>query len=289
LFSDILLVLESLGLPLAYREHDGPQLEALRDAAGIAALRPAAVAAADLGYVEEVLRRTVAGLPADIPCIGFTGAPFTLAAYAIEGAGSRQFAHAKGFMYREPGAWSALMTRLVDTLALHLAAQVAAGASALQLFDSWAGHLTAADYGEFVLPHLRRLIAALPEGIPVILYSGGGAHLLDQLAASGADVLALDPTADLAHAGARLRGRAALQGHLDPCLLLGPRARLFAAADRVLADGAYADAHIFNLGQGILKESDPEQARALVAHVHQQVYALAPPVPPGRGPESPGA
>jgi uroporphyrinogen decarboxylase len=271
LFSDILVVLAALGMPLDYREHDGPQLARPRTGlASVRALRDAQDAAADLGYVEDALRRTVAGLPADIPCIGFTGAPFTLAAYAIEGAGSRQFAKAKAFMYREGAGWDALMARLVDTIALHLAAQVAAGAAALQLFDSWAGHLTLADHREFVLPHLQRLIARLPAGVPVILYTGGGAHLLPNLVHAGADVLACDPGTDLAHA-ARLvaaSGRPqALQGNLDPCLLFAPPERLRAGADAVLAAAAAADGHIFNLGQGILKETDPEQARLLVRHV----------------------
>jgi len=268
LFSDILVVLAALGMPLDYRENEGPHLSRPLGSLGdVNALRPAGAAAADLGYVDEALRRTVANLPADIPCIGFSGAPFTLAAYAIEGGGSRQFARTKNFMYRETAAWDALMTRLVDVLILHLTAQVAAGAAALQIFDSWAGHVTAADHREFVQPHLRRLIVCLPAGVPVILYSGGGAHLLDLLADCGADVLGCDPTTDLRRAGDLGRGRFAVQGNLDPTLLLAPRPRLLAGADAVLAAAAGADGFIFNLGQGILKETDPELAKALVAHV----------------------
>lgn len=267
IFSDILVVLEALGLPLEFRPGDGPHLpRPLRDAAAVAALRDGAQAAADLAFVHEALRLTVRALPADIPCIGFAGAPFTLAAYAIEGGGSRSFAQAKAFMYAEPAAWHALMARLVDTLVPYLTAQVEAGAACLQIFDSWVGNLTRADFIEFVEPHLARLVASLPAGIPAILFGTGTAHLLDRLAACGADVVGLDHTVDLDQgwAAAGGPGRVAVQGNLDPCLLLAPRPRLEAAARALLAQAAGRPGHIVNLGHGVLKETDPEQARHLV-------------------------
>jgi uroporphyrinogen decarboxylase len=273
IFSDILVVLEALGLPLEFAAGDGPVLgRPVRDAAAVAALRDPAQAAADLGYVHEAIRLTVRGLPADIPLIGFCGAPFTLAAYAIEGGSSRQFTHTRLFMYRQPEAWHALMARLVAALAPYLEAQVVAGASALQVFDSWVGHLTRADFSEFVAPHLAALVARIPPGVPVILFGTGTAHLIDLIAACGADVVGADATTDLAAAwmAGGGPGRIAVQGNLDPCLLLADRARLLAGADAVLAAAAGRPGHIFNLGHGVIKETDPEQARALVAHVHQR-------------------
>jgi uroporphyrinogen decarboxylase len=270
IFSDILVVLEALGMPLEFTAGDGPRLAPLAGPAGVAALGDPRQAAADLGYVYAAIRTTVAGLPADIPCIGFCGAPFTLAAYAIEGGSSRQFARTKAFMYREPAAWHRLMETLVATLAPYLAQQVAAGASCLQIFDSWVGNLTRDDFTEFVQPHLTKLIAQVGDGVPVILFGTSTGHLLDLLAACGPDVLGLDSTVELGATWTALGGpqRLAVQGNLDPTLLLGPTDRLERAARAVLAQAAGRPGHIFNLGHGVLKETDPEQARRLVEIVH---------------------
>lgn len=272
IFSDILVVLQALGMPLTFTPGDGPALpEPIRDGAGVDRLGDPTQAAADLAYVYEALRLTRAGLAADIPLIGFAGAPFTLASYAIEGGGSRTFTRTKLFMYRESEAWHRLMTRLVDALLPYLAQQVRAGASALQLFDSWVGELSRADYRTFVQPHVQRLVAGLPDGVPVILFGTRTAHLLDLQAATGADVIGLDHTVDLADAWRRCGGpgQVAVQGNLDPALLLGPRDRLLAQAQAVL-DGAARTGHIFNLGHGVIKETDPDQAKALVEFVHSR-------------------
>lgn len=269
IFSDILVVPEALGLRLEFTAGEGPRLpDPLRTPADLARLREPAQAGADLGFVSAAIRRTVAALPPDIPLIGFAGAPFTLAAYAIEGGGSRQFAHAKAFMYAHPQSWHALQARLVDCLSVYLADQVAAGASALQLFDSWAGCLTREDFREFVQPHLSALVGRLPAGVPVILFATNAAHLLDLIAGCGADVVGLDPATEIADGWRRCGGPAqvAVQGNLDPALLLAPRPRLLAAADRLLA--GWRPGHIVNLGHGVLKETDPEQARALVERIH---------------------
>ena len=214
--------------------------------------------------------RVMAGLPADIPLIGFCGAPYTLAAYAIEGGSSRQFAHTKTFMYGDPGAWHALQQRLVLTLIPYLNAQITAGASCVQVFDSWVGHLTRADFIEFVQPHLTALVAGIAPGIPVILFGTETGHLSDLIAGCGADVIGVDTTTDLSANWDRCGGpgRIAVQGNLDPCLLLGPRERLLAGADSVLKAAAGRPGHIFNLGHGVIKETNPEQAKALVEHVH---------------------
>ncbi len=273
IFSDILVVLESLGLPLAFVAGDGPSLgRPVRDAAAVDALGDPKNAAEQLGYVYEAIRKTVAGLPADIPLIGFCGAPFTLAAYAIEGGSSRQFAHTKTFMYGDPGAWHALQQRLVATLIPYLNAQIEAGASCVQIFDSWVGHLTRADFIEFVQPHLNALVGGIYPGIPIILFGTETNHLSALIAGCGADVIGVDTTTELNKAWERCGGptRISVQGNLDPCLLLGPRERLFQGADAVLAAAANRPGHIFNLGHGVLKETNPEQAKALVDYVHER-------------------
>ncbi len=273
IFSDILIALEALGLPLAFAAGDGPSLSRpIATRADVDALRAADAAAADLGYVHDAIRLTVRDLPADIPLIGFCGAPFTLASYAIEGGSSRSFAKTKGLMYREPATWAALMERLVATLSIYLGQQVAAGASALQIFDSWVGNLTRADFAEFVAPWLSRLVASVPAGVPVIVFGTDTGHLVDLIAATGCDVVGVDAITDLDAAWTTAGGptRVAVQGNLDPCLLLGPRERLLAGADAVLAAAAGRPGHIFNLGHGVMKETDPEQAIALVKHVHER-------------------
>jgi uroporphyrinogen decarboxylase len=273
IFSDILVVLEALGLPLTFAAGDGPVLgKPIRDAAAIDALGDPVAAANNLGYVYEAIRRTAAGLPAHIPLIGFCGAPYTLAAYAIEGGSSRQFTHTKQLMYNDAGAWHALQQKLVASLIPYLNAQINAGATCVQIFDSWVGHLTRADYREFVAPHLAALVAGITPGIPVILFGTETGHLSDLIAACGADVIGVDTMTDLSAAWERCGGpkTISVQGNLDPSLLLGPRQRLLDKAADVLQAVNKRPGHIFNLGHGVLKETDPEQAKALVAFVHDQ-------------------
>jgi len=270
IFSDILVVLEALGLPLRYDTGDGPVLgRPLRDAAAVAALRAPDDAVAALAFVEEAIRQTVRALPAGIPLIGFCGAPFTLASYAIEGGGSRQFTATKSFMYHQPVAWAQLMARLVDTLIPYLNRQIAAGATAVQIFDSWVGALTRADYRTFVAAHLARLVDGVTAGVPVIVFGTGTSHLLADFAATGCDVVGIDSTTDLGEGWSRCGGAAnvAVQGNLDPCLLLAPRERLLAEARSVLAASLGRPGHVFNLGHGVFKDTDPAQAKALVEFV----------------------
>ncbi|MCS6969563.1 MAG: uroporphyrinogen decarboxylase [Planctomycetes bacterium] len=267
-FSDILLVLEALGVPLSFAG-DGPQLRPLADAAAIAGLRDPLQAAADLGFVAEAVRATVAGSPPDIPCIGFAGAPFTLAAYALEGGASRGFLRTKRFLYAEPVAWQQLCERLSACVSALICAQVAAGAACVQFFDSWAGTLSRADYAEYALPYLQRCVQAVPPGIAVIVFATGSTHLLELLAESGADVVGVDSGPDLLSAWQRLPPGLAVQGNLDPAWLLAPwnllRARTRELLDRVRGRAG----HIANLGHGVLKDTDPWQARAWVRYVHE--------------------
>jgi uroporphyrinogen decarboxylase len=273
IFSDILVLLEALGLPVQFVAGDGPHLpEPIRAAADVDRLRDPHQAAADLGYVYEALRLTRDALPAGMPLIGFCGAPFTLAAYAIEGGGSRQFARTRQFMYAHPAAWHRLCARIAEAAVPYLTAQVAAGAQAVQVFDSWVGNLSREDFSEFVAPHLTRVIAGVPAGIPVIAFGHATHHLMDLIAACGPDVIGCDQFTDLAAAWQRCGGPAAIgiQGNLDPCVLLADRPRVRAGVERTLAAAAGRPGHIFNLGHGVIKESDPELAKYLVAQVHEQ-------------------
>jgi len=272
IFADILLILQGFGLELTFIPGQGPQLSPpIRKASDLDRLAAPGEAAERCAYVAEACRRTRAELDAEIPLIGFCGAPFTVAAYAIEGAGSRQWPHTRSFMYREPAAWHRLQQMLVAAMGPYLAAQVHAGAQAVQIFDSWVGTLTEADYREFVLPHLQDLVAQVPEGAAVICFGTHTAHLADAIAASGCDVLGIDHTTDLAATWQRLGGadHISVQGNLDPAALLAPRERLLRMADRVLEDVRDAPGYVFNLGHGVFKETDVEQVAALIEHVHR--------------------
>ena len=268
LFADILLILEPMGLDLEFSKGEGPVIHnPILGGADVDRLRPMADAA-PLGFVMEAIRQIEAALPDRVPLIGFAGAPFTLACYAIEGGGSRHYDRAKAFMYRDPGAWDALMTRLVDATALYLDAQAAAGAEALQLFDSWVGILGPGDYRRFVQPHMRRLFEALPAGVPTIHFGTGTATLLEAQRDAGGSVIGLDWRVELDEAWGRLGPGVAVQGNLDPVLLLAPREEIRRGARRVLDQAAGRPGHIFNLGHGILPQTPVDEVRALVDFVH---------------------
>jgi uroporphyrinogen decarboxylase len=205
-----------------------------------------------------------------VPLIGFGGAPFTLASYAIEGGHSSHFAATKGLMYQEPVAWHRLAALLTEIVADYLRAQVEAGAQALQIFDSWIGALEAADYREFVLPHMRGLFERLQGvGVPLIHFGTGTGHLLELQREAGGDVIGLDWRTPLAQGWTRLPG-AAIQGNLDPTTLFAPRERLLGRVEAVLDQAAGRAGHIFNLGHGILPGTPVENVKAVVEHVHER-------------------
>jgi uroporphyrinogen decarboxylase len=267
LFSDLLLPLAPLGIPFDFQAGEGPVIETpLRSRSQIEALNrfePREDLAPTFSAI-RMLRRTL-----DVPLIGFAGAPFTLAGYAIEGGHSTHFAHVKALMYQEPAIWHLLAELLADTAAEFLVAQAEAGAQALMLFDSWVGVLGEADYREFVLPHVRRLFAGLSAvDVPVIHFGTGTGHLLRAQREGGGDVIGVDWRTPLDVAGALLGDEVALQGNLDPTLLLAPRERLLAGVDDVLARAAGRRGHVFNLGHGILPATPVENVRAVVNHVH---------------------
>jgi len=267
-FADILLVLEPMGVGLEFTRGDGPVIRRpVRSGADVDRL--AEVDPAALGYVAEAVKRSRAALPARVPLIGFAGAPFTLASYLVEGGGSRTYARTKALMATDPGAWRALMERLVCVVAAYLNAQIAAGADAVQLFDSWVGCLSPADYRAHVLPHVRALIGRVTPGTPVIHFGTGTAGLLEAMRAAGGDVIGLDWRVDLDAAWARLGHDVAVQGNLDPAALLAPIPEIRARAAAILDQAASRPGHIFNLGHGILPETPVDHVRALVDAVHE--------------------
>ncbi len=267
-FADILLVLEPLGVGVEFARGDGPTiLRPVRTAADVDALRDVEPRA--LGYVAESVRLARAGLPAHVPLIGFAGAPFTLASYLVEGGGSRSYARTKTFMQTDPGAWAALMDRLVRAVSGYLNEQIAAGADAVQLFDSWVGCLAPADYRRFVLPHMRALFAALAPGTPAIHFGTDTAGLLECMRAAGGDVIGVDWRIDLDAAWARVGHDVAVQGNLDPVTLFAPIPEIRRRAADILGQAAGRPGHVFNLGHGVLPQTPVDHVRALVDAVHE--------------------
>jgi uroporphyrinogen decarboxylase len=269
LFSDIVVPLLAVGVELDIVAGVGPVIEKpIRSVADLDRLTP--LEPGHVPYVTEAVTALVGELGA-VPLIGFAGAPFTLASYLVEGGPSRTHALTKALMYSDPALWHGLCARLADIAAAFLLAQVAAGASAVQLFDSWAGALSEADYRQYVQPHSARVLAALaPAGVPRIHFGVGTGELLGAMAEAGADVVGVDWRTSLAAAAARVGGGRALQGNLDPAVLLADPDVVLERADRVLADAAGAPGHVFNLGHGVLPETDPGALTRLVAHVHER-------------------
>src|SRR5262245_8399057 len=273
LFADILLILEPLGFQLEFSKGEGPVIHnPVRSGADVDRIRPFADTA-PLGYVFQAVRSIRAALRPDLPLIGFAGAPFTLACYAIEGGSSRHYEQAKLFMYTDPGAWDALMERLADATAMYLNAQAAAGAQALQVFDSWVGTLSPADYRCFVQPHMARLFSRLDPSVPVIHFGTDTGSLLELQRDAGGSVIGLDWRVGLDAAWDRLGDGVAVQGNLDPAILLSSPAEIPAQARPILAEAAGRPGHIFNLGHGILPTTPVDNVLALVDFVHNWTRA----------------
>jgi uroporphyrinogen decarboxylase len=269
LFADILLVLEPLGAGLEFVGGDGPTLRSpVTSADDVDRLRDFDVAT-ELGFVVESVRTIVARLDGRVPLIGFAGGPFTVASYLIEGGHSRNFVATKRLMYAEPQAWHRLLARLASITAEYLRLQVAAGADAVQLFDSWVGALSPQDYRRFVLPHARAILGPLAAlGVPVIHFGTQTAALLPDMRCAGGDVIGVDWRIDLVEAWDRLGPEVAVQGNLDPVALLAPWPFLADAARGILAGVAGRRGHVFNLGHGILPETPPQAVADLVKLVH---------------------
>jgi uroporphyrinogen decarboxylase len=271
LFSDLLLPLEPMGVRFDFIHGEGPAIEnPIESAADIDRLRRFEPRES-LAHVLEAVRLVQRELAGRVPLIGFAGAPFTLASYAIEGGHSNNFARTKALMYGSPDAWHKLCELLADVVADYLEAQIEAGVNAVQVFDSWVGALNARDYREFILPHTRRIFAALARhDVPVIHFGVGTGAILGELREAGGHVIGADWRTPLDEAWERIGFDRAIQGNLDPTILLGPLDRALAATDDVLSRAGGRPGHIFNLGHGILPSTPVEHVQAIARYVHQK-------------------
>ena len=267
LFADIMLPLEPMGVGLRIEPEVGPIIDRpSRSAADVAMLQP--FDQTGVSFTLDAIRLVRAELGGSAGVIGFSGAPFTLACYLIEGKPSRDFATAKSFMYREPAAWHDLMARLAAMVAAHLRAQVEAGAEVVQVFDSWVGGLGPADYAAFVQPHMRPIFAALTD-VPSIHFGTGTSALLELMAAAGGDVIGVDQRVSLGDAWRRVGYDRGIQGNLDAARILAGWDAVEEGARAVLAEAGGRPGHVFNLGHGVLPESDTGLLRRLVEFVHE--------------------
>jgi uroporphyrinogen decarboxylase len=269
IFSDLLPILEPMGLELDFAKGEGPVIyNPVRAPADVDRV----IELEDLGsldFVFETVRQTRADLPSHIPLIGFAGAPFTLASYTIEGGASRSFLHTKTLMYRDEAAWKTLMERLSRSIARYLNEQIATGAQCVQLFDSWVGCLGVDDYRRYVLPYVQQIVAALTPGVPVINFATGNPALLPSLAEAGGHVIGIDWRIRLDDAWKTVGHDRAVQGNLDPLVLLAEKTEIRRRAKEILDHAANRPGHIFNLGHGVVPQTPPENAIALVQAVHE--------------------
>lgn len=270
LFSDLLVPFTPMGLDFDFVKGEGPSINnPIRSSSDVDRLHKFEPREA-LGYVLETIRLLRQELDGRVPLIGFGGAPFTLAAYAIEGGPSTSYAKTKAFMYAQPAAWHRLCATFADMMADYLKAQVEAGVQAVQVFDSWAGALGRADYREFALPHTTRILLSVKSaGVPMIHFGVGTTAILRDIAEAGGDVIGVDWRQPLDEAWEAIGLERGVQGNLDPTLLLAPEPRLFAGADDVLRRANGRPGHIFNLGHGVLPNTPLERVQALARHVHE--------------------
>jgi uroporphyrinogen decarboxylase len=274
LFSDILTVPDAMGLGLYFAEGEGPRFEhPVTDEAAIRALG-VPDPEDELGYVMNAVRTIRRELDGRVPLIGFSGSPWTLATYMVEGGSSKDFSRIKGMMYDNPQALHLLLDKLADSVTLYLNAQIAAGAQAVQIFDTWGGSLTPETYREFSLRYMTKIVSGLQreaEGrkVPVILFTKGGGQWLEQMADSSCDALGLDWTINISEARQRVGDRVALQGNMDPCVLYGSPETIRTQVKKVIDDFGHNDGHVFNLGHGIHQFVNPDNVAVLVDAVHE--------------------
>lgn len=265
-FSDILVPLEAMGIPLSFAEGEGPRLRPVASAEDVGRLR-IPDPSESMPFVMKTIESLKTELGDGVPVIGFGGAPFTLACYALEGGSSRDFRKTMQFLYSETDAFEALLDSITSALIPFLDAQARAGADAIQLFESWGGLLNSRLYRRFALPRVRRIFSSLKgTGAPLILYANGASHLVEEMASSGADVLSLDSRTSLSDAHGRTSGAFCLQGNLEPSSLFAPDETLRREISDVLAQ-APKRGHIFNLGHGVLPGTPPDKVKLLVETV----------------------
>lgn len=269
IFADILLIIEPMELKLEFGKGEGPIIHnPVRSALDLNRLREVEDVAS-LEFVFEAIRQTRRGLPGDLPLIGFSGAPFTLASYIVEGGASKNYVHTKTLMYNDSGAWHAMMSLISRALVKYLNAQIEAGAQAVQLFDSWVGALGPDDYRQYVLPHTRDVIQGVKPGTPVIHFGTGTSALLELMREAGGDVIGLDWRMPLAEGWKRVGHDVGVMGNLDPVTLFANPDHLRARARKILGEAGGRPGHIFNLGHGILPETPVQNVIALVEAVHE--------------------
>ena len=269
IFADILLILEPMGISLEFSKGEGPVIHnPVRTSSDVDRLTEFEDTQ-QLDFVYEAIRETRAALRSDVPLIGFSGAPFTLASYIIEGGASRNYVQTKTLMYSDAGAWHSMMSLISRALVRYLNAQIDAGAQAVQLFDSWVGCLSPHDYVQYVLPYTRSVIAGITSGIPVIHFGTGTASLLESMREAGGDVIGLDWRVPLDKGWQRVGHDVGIMGNLDPVALFADRKHVRELARLILEQAAGRPGHIFNLGHGILPETPVDNVIALVNDVHE--------------------
>ena len=274
LFSDILTIPDAMGLGLYFSEGEGPKFERpVRDKAAVDALG-LPDPEQDLRYVMDAVRTIRRELDGRVPLIGFSGSPWTLATYMVEGGSTKTFARSKGMMFDEPALMHALLAKLADSVTSYLNAQIAAGAQAVMIFDTWGGTLTPRDYKAFSLAYMQRIVDGLTREadgrrVPVVLFTKGGGQWLELMADTGCDALGLDWTLEIGDARARVGDRVALQGNLDPCTLYASPDTIRAAVGDILESYGKGSGHVFNLGHGIHPAIPPEHAGAMIEAVHE--------------------
>lgn len=272
LFSDILTIPDAMGLGLYFETGEGPKFErTVRSQADVDALHQPN-ANTDLGYVMKAVSTIRSALQGRVPLIGFSGSPWTLATYMVEGGSSKDFRHIKAMLYSQPEVLHALLSKLADAVTDYLNAQIEAGAQAVQIFDTWGGVLGHSVYAPFSLDYMNRIVKGLKRShqgqpVPVILFTKGGGQWLEAMAASGADALGLDWTTSLADARQRVGNQVALQGNMDPSVLYAAPDRIREEVERILAEYGKGPGHVFNLGHGIHQFVDPDHAGAFVEAV----------------------
>ena len=269
IFADILLPLEPMGLILEFAEGEGPIIHnPVRDRAAVDRLK--VIDDTELQYVMDAISLTRKMLADRVPLIGFAGAPFTLASYAIEGGSSRNYIHTKQMMYREPETWHRLMDKFARVITGYLRRQIKAGAQAVQLFDSWVGCLSAGDYAEYVMPHVQLIFEGLKhEGVPLIHFGTGTTAILKAMRQAGGDVIGIDWRIPIDEAWAMVGYDRAVQGNLDPVTLFGPISEIERRVTDILRRAAGRPGHIFNLGHGILQNTPVENVSATIDLVHK--------------------
>jgi len=269
IFADILLPLEPMGIDLEFTKGEGPVIHnPPRSRAGVEQLGHIE-AEADLAFVMEAIKAVCRELKGEIPLIGFSGAPFTLASYLLEGGGMKDFTRTKSLMYQDPSCWHLLMEKLSAAVCSYLNAQVRAGTGAVQVFDSWAGALSPQDYREFVLPHSQQVFQELPPEVPTIHFATGASGILELMQEAGGDVIGIDWRINLDAAWGRLGYKVGIQGNLDPAALFGPQERIESAVVEILDKAGGRPGHIFNLGHGVLPQTPEENVITMVEAVHR--------------------